>query len=86
MLKIMIAASVATGCIMLHSPSHAIDLPPQVTPAIRAACETDVRRLCIGPGATQASVIACVVRKFANLNGHCRDRLAKAGFWRLVQR
>jgi hypothetical protein len=31
-------------------------LPPEVTPQLRAACETDVRRLCIGQNPTVAKV------------------------------
>ena len=57
-----------------------IQLPPEVTPAIRAACETDVRRLCIGPEPSVEKVKSCVLQKFFKLNRPCQMRLAAAGF------
>ncbi|MGE0203203.1 MAG: hypothetical protein AB7E70_05715 [Hyphomicrobiaceae bacterium] len=68
------AALVAFG-----APIGAMELPREVTPAIRAACETDVRRLCIQPGATIETVKACVRRNFRKLNPTCRLRLVRAG-------
>ncbi|MCH9765906.1 MAG: hypothetical protein K0U34_07945, partial [Alphaproteobacteria bacterium] len=38
-------------------------LPPEVTPKLRAACESDVRRLCIGKKPSVAKVKRCVIRK-----------------------
>ena len=57
-----------------------IQLPPEVTPAIRAACETDVRRLCIGPDPSVDKVKICVLQKFFKLNRPCQMRLVAAGF------
>lgn len=57
----------------------AYDLPKEVTPAIRAACEGDVRRLCIKPNSTVASVKSCVIRSFGSLNNTCKLRLVAAG-------
>ena len=37
-----------------------LKLPPEVTPQLRAACEGDVRRLCLGPSPTVAKVKSCV--------------------------
>lgn len=57
-------------------------LPKEVTPAMRAACETDVRRLCIGDSPTVAKVKACVYAKFFRLGSKCQAELASAGFSR----
>lgn len=55
-------------------------LPPEVTPALRAACETDVRRLCIGKDPTVAKVKSCVMRKYFQLGRRCQVELASLGF------
>jgi len=58
----------------------AMELPKSVTPALRAACEKDVRRLCVRGNPTFASVKACVIRKFGLLSSTCKLKLARAGF------
>ena len=55
-------------------------LPSEVTPQLRAACETDVRRLCIGQNPTEDKVKSCVAAKFAQLGKRCQMQLALAGF------
>lgn len=62
-------------------PAAATDLklPSQVTPALRAACETDVRRLCIGPNPTVEGVKSCVMARFAQLNRRCQLAITTAG-------
>ena len=57
-----------------------LKLPPEVTPSMRAACESDVRRLCIGPSPTIAKVKRCVAVKFMSLGKRCQIELASAGF------
>lgn len=57
-------------------------IPKEVTPAMRAACETDVRRLCIGDKPTVAKVKACVYAKFFKLGRRCQVELASAGLSR----
>lgn len=57
-------------------------LPPEVTPALRAACETDVRRLCIGKDPTVSKVKSCVFRKYFQLGRKCQVELASLGFGR----
>jgi hypothetical protein len=57
-----------------------LKLPPEVTPALRAACESDVRRLCIGRSPTIAKVKRCVAAKFMQLGKRCQIELASAGF------
>ena len=54
-------------------------LPPEVTPSMRAACEADVRRLCIQPGSTVGSVRDCVLDKFMKLGKRCQVEIASAG-------
>jgi hypothetical protein len=57
-------------------------LPPEVTPALRAACETDVRRLCIGAQPTVAKVKRCVMVKYFQLGRKCQVELASLGLGR----
>ena len=57
-------------------------LPPEVTPSLRAACETDVRRLCIGQNPTVAKVKRCVLVKYFQLGKKCQVELASLGFSR----
>jgi hypothetical protein len=57
-------------------------LPPEVTPQLRAACEPDVRRLCLGATPTVAKVKRCVALKFFQLAKKCQVELASAGFGR----
>lgn len=72
---------VVFGASVLGKPAHAenLDIPPEITPAIRAACEKDVRRLCVKSGSTRATVKSCVLRKFTSLNTSCQYRLITAG-------
>lgn len=57
-------------------------LPPEVTPALRAACEKDVRRLCTVENPSVAKVKSCVAAKFMQLGKRCQVQLAVAGFRR----
>ena len=54
-------------------------MPPEVTPAMRAACEADVRRLCISSGSTVNQVKSCVLEKFTRLGKRCQVEIASAG-------
>jgi hypothetical protein len=56
-----------------------LQLPPEVTPALRSACESDVRRLCIGVNPTIAKVKVCVAAKFMQLGKRCQVQIALAG-------
>lgn len=55
-------------------------LPKEVTPKLRAACESDVRRLCIGANPTVDKVKSCVMSKYFQLGKRCQIELASAGF------
>jgi hypothetical protein len=58
-----------------------IKLPPEVTPTLRAACESDVRRIgCLGPAPTYSKVKSCVIAKYAQLGKRCKVELASAGY------
>lgn len=78
--KTLAAVGLLSG-VWLISAASAEDyqLPPEVTPQIRAACETDVRRLCIGANPTIAKVKVCVAAKFRQLGSRCQVQLAMAG-------
>ena len=59
--------------------ADSLQLPPQVTPALRAACEADVRRLCLGENPTLSQVKSCMTRRFAELSSRCKLQIAVAG-------
>jgi hypothetical protein len=73
----MMAVSFAAPSLMAN---EGFKLPKEVTPAIRAACETDVRRLCIGLNPSLDKVKSCVAAKFSQLGRKCQVELASAGF------
>ena len=75
----MLAAFAVALPMIAPQAAHAFKLPKQVTPALRAACEADVRRLCIRTGSTVSSVKSCVRRKFSSLNFSCKMRIVSAG-------
>lgn len=79
--KSAIAAACAAGLCGFTSIGAAEDfqLPPEVTPQLRAACEADVRRLCIGSNPTVAKVKRCVAAKFHKLGNRCKLQIAMAG-------
>lgn len=54
-------------------------VPPEITPAIRAACESEVRALCFTLRPTEASVVRCVRKKFDQLGTACQSKLVAAG-------
>jgi hypothetical protein len=56
-------------------------LPPEVTPALRAACESDVRRIgCVDSTPTYSEVKSCVIARYAKLGQRCKVQLAAAGY------
>ena len=75
---VLLSAVLASG----GARAEEFQLPPEVTPALRSACETDVRRLCIGISPTVAKVKSCVAVKFMQLGKRCQIQLALAGFKR----
>ncbi len=78
--ELSMGLAIAATCVTA-APLMALELPSKITPAVRAACETDVRRMCVKADSTVASVKACVIRRYESLNGGCKVQLAKAGLW-----
>ncbi len=77
-----IFSAVFVSATLCAGPSHAaeeLQLPPEVTPKLRAACESDVRRLCIGKRPTIAKVKRCVAKKFFKLGRRCQIELTSVG-------
>ena len=77
---LLVAACTLQATVTLATAKEDYQLPREVTPAIRAACETDVRRLCIGDEPSVDKVKSCVLAKFFKLNKQCQFRLMSAGF------
>lgn len=78
----MVRFSMAAFTLLATAPVSAQDsfqLPPEVTPALRAACEGDVRRLCFGTSPTVSKVKRCVVVKFFQLGKRCQSEIKSAG-------
>jgi hypothetical protein len=80
---VVMAGRVFLSAIMVTLPlatmAEALELPKEVTPELRRACEKDVRRLCIRKGSTIATVKSCVIANFSKLNARCKMRLVRAG-------
>jgi hypothetical protein len=74
------ALMIACGASTALQANEEFKIPREVTPAIRAACESDVRRLCIGLNPSIAKVKSCVAAKFSQLAQKCQVELASAGF------
>lgn len=72
-------SALAAGYFATAANAEDFQLPPEVTPQIRAACESDVRRLCIDANPTVAKVKVCVSAKFSQLGNRCKMHLAMAG-------
>lgn len=77
-MKLSIVAALA---VMVATPAMAEEfkLPPEVTPQLRAACEGDVRRLCVGEKPTVSKVKRCVISKFFQLGQRCQSEIKSAG-------
>ena len=69
----------ATLCAGPIGAAEVLKLPPEVTPKLRAACESDVRRLCVSKNSTIAKVKRCVAKKFFKLGRRCQMELAAVG-------
>lgn len=75
---VLVVALSATGAAVAEE----FQLPPEVTPALRAACEQDVRRVCMGKNATYAKVKSCVIANYMNFGRRCKMQIALAGLGR----
>jgi hypothetical protein len=77
-IKIMMAAGALVAAASA-ARAEEFQLPPEVTPALRAACETDVRRLCVGENPTVPKVKSCVRANFMRLGRRCQMQITLAG-------
>ena len=74
-----VVSCAAMLCLSAVAGAEDFQMPPEVTPQLRAACEADVRRLCIGTSPTVAKVKSCVAAKFSQLGNRCKVQIAMAG-------
>ena len=83
---LMAALIVVPGALLVMPGTVAVAadyvMPPEVTPALRSACETDVRRLCVGEDPSVAKVKHCIAAKFMLLGKRCQVQIALAGLKR----
>jgi hypothetical protein len=82
MSKSFAGAAVAMLLVAQAAKAGDIQLPPEITPAIRAACEADVRRMCVGDSPTYAKVKSCVLANFMSFGKRCKVQIALAGLGR----
>ena len=75
----VVASALVVSSLTVNVRAGDYQLPPEVTPQMKAACETDVRRLCIGTNPTVEKVKSCVTAKFTQLGHRCQIQLAMAG-------
>ena len=78
----LIAALTMSGTLTGIAVAEDFKLPPEVTPALRAACEADVRRVCVGKNPTYSKVRRCVIANFSRFGKRCKIQIALAGFKR----
>lgn len=78
-MKRLIVAGAFGLCVEAAMAGEAFKLPPEVTPSMRAACEPDVRRLCVKADSTVDQVKNCVLAKFMRLGKRCQFEIASAG-------
>lgn len=79
MTSLAVASCIAGLCLTAAARAEDFKMPPEVTPQLRAACEADVRRLCIGTNPTVDKVKSCVAAKFSQLGNRCKVQIAMAG-------
>jgi hypothetical protein len=75
----LLAASAAFSADRVRVASNDFVLPKSITPAVRAACESDVRRLCVRKDSTVDTVTACVYLSFVRFNAKCQQLALQAG-------
>jgi hypothetical protein len=81
MLKTHVLVACAAVSVSSLAFAGEVKLPPEVTPALRAACESDVRRIgCVDATPTYSEVKSCVIGKYAQLGKRCKVELASAGY------
>jgi hypothetical protein len=79
--RALIALCLTASALGLSSvrAAETMELPPEITPAIREACEQNVRSLCSTANPTVDGVASCVRRNYLRLNKRCQNELKSAG-------
>jgi hypothetical protein len=72
-------AAIITLSISAASAADDYKLPASITPAVKSACESDVRRLCVDGSPTYSEVKSCVIAKFGQFGTRCKMQAALAG-------
>jgi hypothetical protein len=73
-MKAYVWLALASFCFFV-SYAKADGLPPYVTAAARAACETDVRRYCVKGHTNFNAVKGCVAKHFKKMNMNCQTEI-----------
>lgn len=81
-MRIVLVVMAAVIAVSGSLEAEELQLPPEVTPALRAACEADARRLCIREDSTISSVRQCMLDNFSRLANKCRAEIVLAGLAR----
>jgi hypothetical protein len=76
---LLIAVSLLSATSLSVRAAETLELPPEITPAIREACEQNVRSLCSTANPTVDAVASCVRRNYLRLNKRCQNELKSAG-------
>jgi hypothetical protein len=79
LLALCLSASALTISSVRAAETQTLELPPEITPAIREACEQNVRSLCSTANPTLDGVASCVRRNYLRLNKRCQNELKSAG-------
>jgi glutamate racemase len=75
----LLAANTAFAAESIRLASNEFVIPKAVTPAVRAACEGDVRRLCVRKDSTADTVKSCVYANFVRFNAKCQRLALQSG-------
>ncbi len=75
----IVAATVVALSAQIGLAADEAKFPAGITPAVKSACENDVRRLCVDESPTYSKVKACVIAKFGQFGARCKMQVALAG-------
>lgn len=82
MIKKSIYLALAAISVTAVARAEDFKLPPEVTPALRAACEADVRRMCVDNNPTYSEVKSCVMANYRSFGTRCKAQMVIAGLMR----
>ena len=74
-------ATIVVGWLLTPARAAEYQLPPEVTPALKNACEHDFRRFCLIPGETPTryTVWTCIKDSWHRITKRCQTELKVAG-------